>query len=256
MAMEKNMLTRLLSMTFKKKGRGARVCAHCDIEIMGKGFETSEGVFCSDRCYIKSEELKRIWREREEAYIGTINAIVTALDVREHGTGMHSQRVSKYTEFLARKAGFSEEECKAIRRGALLHDIGKIGIPDAVLLKRGALTEQERDTIKNHPEMGRRILTGLTYLRAVASIVYAHHERFDGSGYPLGLKGKDIPAGARLFAIADTLDAITSDRPYHVKKPFAEACAVIESQSGRDFDPEFVSVLLAHAKEFREIFHL
>lgn len=233
-----------------------RTCVHCSIEVEGEGFEAPEGLYCGERCYKRAQELQKTLREREEAYLATINAIVTALDIREHGTGMHSQRVFDYTHFLARKAGFPEEECLAICRGALLHDIGKIGIPDAVLLKRGSLTPEEWETMRRHPDLGRRILSGIPFLQTAAAIVHAHHERYDGSGYPLGLKGKEIPIGARLFAIADTVDAITSDRPYHVKESFAIASEEIKSRSGKDFDPDLVSLFLDSAEEFKVKFKL
>lgn len=243
-----------------KSWRGAGVfmqtCIHCAIEMEGKGFETPEGLFCCERCHKRALELNRVWQEREEAYIATINAIVTALDIREHGTGMHSQRVSEYTRFLAQKARFPEEECLAICRGALLHDIGKIGIPDAVLLKQGELTAEEWTIMKQHPALGYRLLAGIPFLQTAAAIVYAHHERFDGSGYPLGLKGKATPVGARLFAIADTVDAITSDRPYHAKESFSAACETVRGRAGKDFDPELVTLYLTHAEEFREKFQL
>lgn len=231
-------------------------CIHCSIEISGPGFKTSEGLFCCERCYRRAVELKKAVREREEAYLAAIDALVSALDAREHETGGHSQRVSQYTHFLAEKLGLPEAECLAICRGALLHDIGKIGTPDEVLLKEGKLTEEEWKVMKQHPETGRNILSGIEFLQPAEAIVYSHHERYDGSGYPAGLKGKEIPIGARLFAIADMVDAITSNRPYCKKRPLENACEIMKGEAGTHLDPEMVILFLAHMEEFKEKFGL
>lgn len=233
-----------------------KTCSHCAIEIENKGIETEEGIYCCERCYQRAMELRKTQKEREETYISAINVIVAALDLREHETGMHSQRVSDYTHFLAEKAGLPDEECLAIRRGALLHDIGKIGIPDSILLKHGTLTPEEWEIMRHHPEMAYRLFADINFLQTSAAIVYAHHEHYDGSGYPMGLKGKDIPLGARLFAISETVDALISARPYHSKKTFADACEAVRSQAGRDFDPELVSLFLAYSEEFKNKFKL
>ncbi len=231
-------------------------CINCDIEVIGEGFKTSEGLFCCERCYKMAVELKNAVREREDAYLSTINALIAALDVREHETGGHSQRVSKYTHFLASKLGLPGEECLAICRGALLHDIGKIGVPDAILLKEGKLTKEEWRLMRQHPEMGRQILSGIDFLQPSAAVVYYHHERYDGDGYPTGLKGEAIPIGSRLFAVADTVDAITSNRPYHKKRHLKDASKIIKAGERRQFDPEIVAIFLTHLLEFRELFAL
>lgn len=231
-------------------------CIHCSIEVSGPGFEASEGLFCCQRCYERSVELKKAVGEREEGYFAAIDALVSALDAREHETGGHSQRVSRYTHFLSKKLELPEAECLTICRGALLHDIGKIGIPDDILLKGDELNQEEWQVMKQHPEIGRKILSNIEYLRPVTAIVYAHHERYDGSGYPEGLKGNTIPVGARLFAIVDMVDAITSNRPYQKKRPFEDACEIAKKETGTHFDPKMVSLFLAHLEEFKEKFEL
>lgn len=194
-------------------------------------------------------EIKRQAQELRESYETTLFALVAALDAREHEVQAHSQRVSMYTVTLAREIGIEGEELDDIRRGALLHDIGKIGISDSILLKPGKLTEEEWKEMKKHPYIGYKILEGIKFLEGAAEIVYAHHERFDGTGYPRGLKGEEIPIGARLFAVSDILDAMTSDRPYRKALPFDAARDEIVRCSGTQFDPEVVGVFLKIPKD-------
>ncbi len=189
-------------------------------------------------------EIKRQARQLKEAYDATLLALVTALDAREHEVQAHSQRVCEYTVMLARGMGIGGKDLEDIRMGALLHDIGKIGISDSILLKPGKLTEEEWEEMKKHPYIGYRILEDIEFLKGAVQIVYAHHERFDGRGYPRGLKGKEIPVGARLFAVADTLDAMTSDRPYRKAMPFETAREEIIRCSGTQFDPDVVEIFL------------
>src|SRR5205814_1731753 len=141
------------------------------------------------------------------------------LDAREHETSDHSQRVVRYTVAIARRMSIPEDQIEHIGRGALLHDIGKIGVPDSILLKPGPLTNAEWTEMRKHPEVGYRILESIDFLRPAAEIVLAHQERWDGNGYPRGLTGESLPLGARIFMIADTLDAMTSDRPYRRAAP-------------------------------------
>src|SRR3954471_7732519 len=149
-------------------------------------------------------------------YSNTLSALVHALDAREHETSDHSQRVVRYTLAIARRMGVRDDQLEDIGRGALLHDIGKIGVPDSILLKPGPLTNTEWVEMRKHPEVGFRILENIAFLRPAAEIVLAHQERWDGGGYPRRLRREEIPAGARIFAIADTLDAVTSE-PAHPK---------------------------------------
>lgn len=187
------------------------------------------------------------------AYNSTLFALVAALDAREHETSDHSIRVVRYSEMIARRMSLPEGELTVIRRGALLHDIGKIGVPDSILLKPGPLDGDEWIEMRRHPEIGFSILKNVDFLKAPSRIVMCHHERFDGSGYPNHLTGDQIPLGARIFAIADTLDAITSDRPYRKARTFEAARAEIERCRGCQFDPEVVKIFLSISSEEFEL---
>ena len=193
----------------------------------------------------KTAELSRALREVESAYSSTLSALVAALDAREQETSDHSQRVVRYALALAERLGVPAADQPDIARGALLHDIGKIGVPDAILLKPTKLLEHEWFEMRKHPQIGHTILQSIPFLEVPAEIVLSHHENFDGSGYPRGLAGDDIPLGARIFAIADTLDAITSDRPYRQGAHIAVARAEIARWSGVQFDPECVEAFLS-----------
>ena len=182
------------------------------------------------------------------AYSSTLAALVAALDAREHETSDHSQRVVRCTVAMAERMGISGEELEDIGRGALLHDIGKIGVPDGILLKPGPLTPQEWAEMRRHPEIGWQILQSISFLQVPAEIVLSHQERFDGLGYPRGLKGEQIHIGARIFAISDTLDAMTSDRPYRKASSFASAQAEIKRCSGTQFDPRAVEAFVTFSE--------
>lgn len=193
------------------------------------------------------------WFDRQRALLvgvakaneETVVGLVSALDLREHNTGMHSQRVREYTLLLADRLGVEERERQHISHGALLHDVGKIAVPDHILLKPGRLTDEEWVEIRKHPDVGYQILRRVLFLRAAAAIVRAHHERFDGRGYPRGLEGNHIPLGARLFAVADVYDALTSYRPYRAPVTYDEAIAEIRAGDGSHFDPVVVAAFLA-----------
>ncbi len=202
------------------------------------------------------EELERLIRERtvklngalqdvKESYRFTLETLVAALDAREHETRAHSQRVREYACLLARRLGVGGNELIQIGRGALLHDIGKIGVPDAILLKPAGLTKDEWVQMKRHPRVGYDILKGIKFLAPAAEIVLTHQERWDGNGYPNGLRGSDIPLGSRIFAVVDTLDAMTSDRPYRKALPFAAAHEEVDRCSGTQFDPEVAKAFLS-----------
>jgi HD-GYP domain-containing protein (c-di-GMP phosphodiesterase class II) len=180
-------------------------------------------------------------------------ALVAALDAREHETGEHSKRVACHTLVLARRFIGDSERLHQIYWGSLLHDLGKIGIPDAVLLKPGPLSGDEQALMRAHPEKGYAILENVPYMREATEIVLAHEERFDGSGYPRGLEGEAIPLGARLFAVIDTLDAMTSDRPYRPGLPFDAARDEIRRFAGTQFDPAAVEAFSAEEPVLREM---
>lgn len=171
--------------------------------------------------------------------------LITATDGNEDTMG-HSQLVARYTLLLTQAMGIDDRNFAAeIEKGALLHDIGKIGIPDSILRKPGPLTEKEREIIKEHPFSGYEMVEEFSFLRKASQVVLFHHESYDGQGYPYGLKGEEIPLEARIFAIADTLDAITSDRPYRKGKSFRDAFDEIERVRGSQFDPEVVGAFLS-----------
>jgi putative nucleotidyltransferase with HDIG domain len=180
--------------------------------------------------------LRRTARVNEETVLG----LVSALDMRERSTGLHSQRVREYTLLLAERYGTPESRTEAIGVGALLHDIGKIGVSDRTLLKPSALSEAEWAEMRRHPATGYQLLQRVGFMPESADIVHAHHEHYDGSGYPRGLQREEIPLGARLFIVADVFDAVTTKRPYHVPMSYDEAMTEIRKNSGTQFDPEVV----------------
>jgi HD-GYP domain-containing protein (c-di-GMP phosphodiesterase class II) len=206
-----------------------------------------------EACYLKDRELKVAAEERETSHRAFAEALASALDARERETGLHSKRVACHTLVLARRFTHDQNQLLQVYWGALLHDIGKIGIPDAILLKRGALTDGEWQVMRTHCRIGHEILKGIPIMAEAAELVLAHEERFDGRGYPRGLAGEQIPLGARLFAVIDTLDAITSDRPYRAGALFDVAKAQILEASGTQFDPEVIEAFLAEEKVLREM---
>ena len=192
---------------------------------------------------------ERALNESELAYDQTLQALANALYVRDLESEGQAARVARYMEQIARELGPAPTDLATLRRGALLHDVGKIGIPDEILRKTGDLTDEEWAVVKRHPVYGARILAGIPFLRAAMEIVRHHHERWDGSGYPDGLAGEDIPLGARIFAVEDSFDAMTSDRPYRSAKSVAEARREIVRNGGRQFDPAMVVAFLRIPEE-------
>ncbi|MEO8539661.1 MAG: HD-GYP domain-containing protein [bacterium] len=201
-------------------------------------------------------EIRDMSDELKDAYTGTLESLVTALDVRDQETRGHSVRVATHSLDMAKMLGInSDEELLTVYRGALMHDVGKIGVPDAILLKPAKLTDEEWEFMRRHPALGYRILAQVPYLRPAAKIVLAHHERWDGDGYPRRLKAEDIPLGARIFAICDTYDAIISDRPYRKGQSPDAALAEIIRCSGTQFDPKVVEAFEAAFPRWREEEH-
>jgi putative nucleotidyltransferase with HDIG domain len=178
------------------------------------------------------------------AYDATIAGWSRAMDLRDKETEGHTQRVTDLTLKLARAMAISESQLTHIRHGALLHDIGKMGVPDNILLKADTLTDEEWEKMRKHPEFAYEMLLSIRYLQPALDIPYCHHEKWDGSGYPRGLKGEEIPIAARIFAVADVWDAITSDRPYRKGWSKQEALEYIKEQSGKYFDPQVVEGFL------------
>jgi putative nucleotidyltransferase with HDIG domain len=179
-----------------------------------------------------------------QAYDDTILGWSNALDLRDKETEGHTQRVTALTEELAREMGISKAEIIHIRRGALLHDIGKMGVPDRILLKPDQLTDDEGVIMREHPVHAYNLLSPIEFLHPALNIPHYHHERWDGSGYPEGLKGEQVPLEARIFAIIDVYDALTSDRPYRPGWPKEKAIEYICEQSGANFDPKVVEAFI------------
>ncbi len=193
----------------------------------------------------RTEQYRQAVKDVEASHDIMLEALGDALDLKDRETEGHSKRVTAFTIAIARKMGLGQDQIRVIARGAFLHDIGKMAIPDAILNKPGKLDVAEAETMREHAYRGYQLVKRIPFLADAAEIVYAHQEKFDGTGYPRGLKGTEIPLGARIFSIADTLDAITSDRPYRAKQPYSAAREEISRWSGRQFDPEIVDVFLS-----------
>jgi putative two-component system response regulator len=188
------------------------------------------------------QKLRDVHAELMEAYEETIAGWSRAMDLRDRETEGHSQRVTDLTLKMAKMFGMSDEELVQVRRGALLHDMGKLGIPDAILQKQDKLNEEELQTMRKHPQFAYDLLNPIEYLRGALAIPFCHHEKWDGTGYPRGLKGDEIPVAARLFAVVDVWDALTSDRSYRAAWKKEEALEYIREQSGKHFDPQVVDL--------------
>lgn len=201
-----------------------------------------------------NEDLNQMLEALYQNYRATLRALAGALEARDVETSGHSDRVVAYSLRLGRELGLSHKDLIALEQGALLHDIGKIGVRDSILLKCGALTEPEWKEMREHINHGLRIIGGIDFLKGAAPVVGEHHEKYDGSGYPLGLRDEMIHINARIFAVADAFDAITSDRPYRRSASYADARTEIVANSGKHFDPAIVNAFLSvPASEWREI---
>lgn len=229
------------------------LCRHCGTPIEGTGYIRKDDQFyLGEECYFRDTYLDGIVSGIESTYLATIEALVSAVDAREHETGNHLFRVSRLAVILGHALGLEGQELADLYMGAILHDLGKIGVPDAILLKNGPLTPEEQLVMHEHPGKGRGIISHIGYLAKAAEIVWAHHEHFDGSGYPRGLKGEDIPRGARIFSVADALDALTVKRPYRDALSFEEAKREIGKYSGTIFDPAVVTALENVSEEIND----
>ncbi|MGE5734619.1 MAG: HD domain-containing phosphohydrolase, partial [Acidobacteriota bacterium] len=192
----------------------------------------------------RTDDLRRAMTNLERSYDITLEALGDALDLKDAETEGHSKRVTAFTIAIARAMGLPADEIRVIARGAFLHDIGKMAIPDTIIRKPGKLDSEEIAIMREHCYHGYQMLKKIPFLQEVSEIVYSHQEKYDGTGYPRGLKGEEIPLGARIFSIADTLDAITSNRPYRAAQSLSAAREEIERWSGRQFDPEVVKVFI------------
>jgi response regulator RpfG family c-di-GMP phosphodiesterase len=222
-----------------------------EVRIVVERTLRSRALVLENRAYqLHLEEMvRKRTRELEESYEATLHALVTALDYRDNETQGHSFRVVEYGVQVARRMGVGEPELSWIRRGAILHDVGKIGVPDAILKKPGKLDPDEWIEMRKHPEMGYRMLRHISYFEPALDIVLCHQERWDGSGYPRNLAREQIPLGARIFAVVDTFDAMTSDRPYRKALSVDEAREEVRRCAGTQFDPEVAAAFLSIGEE-------
>jgi len=196
--------------------------------------------YLEEICARRTAELDRALDSLEDSYRQTLKALVAALETRDQETHGHSERVVTFSLRLGRELGLDEARLRDLEFGALLHDIGKIGVPDSVLRKPARLTEAEWERMRQHPALGRQILADIEFLEGASRVVAEHHERWDGSGYPFGLRGEEIDLNARIFAVADAFDAMVSDRVYRRGRPYEEAAAELDKFAGSQFDPTVV----------------
>jgi HD-GYP domain-containing protein (c-di-GMP phosphodiesterase class II) len=209
--------------------------------------------YCCEGCFLAERKQRSLTAALAEAQFALAEALAAALDAREGETGLHSKRVACHTLVLAKHFTNDPQRLHQVYWGALLHDIGKIGIPDSILLKHGSLSAAEWEIMRGHPRSGHRILAGAPFMAEAAEIVLSHEERFDGSGYPRGLAGCAIPLWSRLFAVIDTLDAITSDRPYRKGASFDVARTELLRVCGTQLDPAAIEVFVAEEATLREM---
>jgi putative nucleotidyltransferase with HDIG domain len=214
----------------------SRALNHHDLIVAKRLYETQ----LEDLVAQRTAELDEALGSLENAYRSTLKALTAALEARDAETHGHSERVVTFSLRLGREYGLSAQEMKALEFGSLLHDIGKIGVPDAILRKPAKLTDEEWILMREHPIHGQQILRGIKFLQGAAKVVAQHHEKWDGSGYPLGLVGEDIDICARIFSVADAFDAITSDRVYRKGRSYEAAAAELDEWIGRQFDPKVV----------------
>jgi len=229
------------------------VCHLCGCPVHGYGYFIEGYAYCGENCYLKQRQFHLLEFRIDNAYLAFAEALAKTLDMREHETGLHSKRVACHTMVLAKHFTNSKEMLRQVHWGALLHDIGKIGVSDAVLLKDGPLTKSEWIEMRSHSQKGYSIISAIPSMRLAADIVLSHEERYDGTGYPYGLVGVAIPWGARIFAVIDTLDAMISDRPYRKGSSFDHAKSEIINMAGVQFDPEVVDIFIAEESALREM---
>ncbi|HEY0764569.1 MAG TPA: HD domain-containing phosphohydrolase [Pyrinomonadaceae bacterium] len=228
-----------------------RALEHHDLVVAKQRYENHLEELVEQRTI----ELDKALNSLEGAYRSTLKALTAALETRDSETHGHSERVVSYSLRLGREYGLNSDEMKALEFGSLLHDIGKIGVPDSILRKPAKLTEEEWVRMREHPLHGQQILRGIEFLQGAARVVAQHHEKWDGTGYPLGLRSEEIDINARIFAVADAFDAITSDRVYRRGKPYEAASQELDDWAGRQFDPKVVEAFHRVPKEDWEELH-
>jgi putative nucleotidyltransferase with HDIG domain len=228
-----------------------RALEHHELVVAKKRYENHLEELVEQRTI----ELDKALNSLEGSYRSTLKALTAALETRDSETHGHSERVVTYSLRLGREYGLNSAEMKALEFGSLLHDIGKIGVPDSILRKPAKLTEEEWVRMREHPQHGQQILRGIEFLQGAARVVAQHHEQWDGSGYPLGLRAEDIDICARIFAVADAFDAITSDRVYRRGKSYEAAAKELDDWAGRQFDPKVVEAFHRVPKEDWEELH-
>src|ERR1700752_70687 len=228
-----------------------RALEHHDLVVAKQRYENHLEELVEQR----TVELDKALNSLEGAYRSTLKALTAALETRDSETHGHSERVVSYSLRLGREYGLSSEDMKSLEFGSLLHDIGKIGVPDSILRKPAKLTEEEWVRLREHPLHGQQILRGIEFLQGAARVVAQHHEQWDGSGYPVGLRGEEIDVCARIFSVADAFDAITSDRVYRRGKSYEAAAKELDDWAGRQFDPKVVEAFHRVPKEDWEELH-
>lgn len=228
-------------------------CRLCGCVIADSPNSGAPDGYCCEGCFLAERKQRSLTAALDEAQFALAEALAAALDAREGETGLHSKRVACHTLVLAKHFTDDPQRLHQVYWGALLHDIGKIGIPDSILFKHSSLSAVEWKIMRGHPQIGHRILSGATFMAEAAEIVLSHEERFDGSGYPRGLAGSAISLWARLFAVIDTLDAISSDRPYRKGASFDVARAELLRVSGTQFDPIAIEVFVDEEATLREM---
>jgi putative nucleotidyltransferase with HDIG domain len=228
-----------------------RALEHHDLVVAKQRYENHLEELVEQR----TAELDRALNSLEGAYRSTLKALTAALETRDSETHGHSERVVSYSLRLGREYGLNSAQMKSLEFGSLLHDIGKIGVPDSILRKPAKLTEEEWVRMREHPLHGQQILRGIEFLQGASRVVAQHHEKWDGTGYPLGLRNEDIDICARIFAVADAFDAITSDRVYRSGKPYEAAAQELDDWAGRQFDPKVVEAFHRVPKEDWEELH-
>jgi HD-GYP domain-containing protein (c-di-GMP phosphodiesterase class II) len=214
-----------------------RALEHYELRVAKRRYENQLESLVEQRTH----ELNHALDSLEDAYRTTLKALTAALETRDAETHGHSERVVTFSLRLGRELGLNREQLRSLEFGSLLHDIGKIGVPDAILRKPAKLTDEEWVKMREHPLHGQQILREILFLEGAARVVGQHHEKWDGTGYPSGLCGEEIDINARIFAVADAFDAMTSDRVYRAARPYEEAAEELEKFSGRQFDPTVVT---------------